>query len=1440
MKTQLQAGYIIESVKDAINKYFPEKEELVNKILFQLSHFELTSNLNFNENLFEIEPTLAVANNIITRGLPTRLNYWLENKILDASNRFEKYSEYGSFKSRIKEGNPEFISTLFKSMHLIEPRLTRENIEIEYKKSWEQLNSEFEEDFLYKKLPEIFGENGDFIIQLIENQRSLSELLRLNEIPSAYEENFKNQRVDFSIEFPLRINSSNLRGLIIEIDGFHHEEANQRELDIQRTNKAMECGWETIRIKTSHWSQLNELLQPLANVFQSDYFSQIKKNYSNNFLNTPEVLDAFHLVLTPFAIARIQKTLIEFIIRGALNLSDEKWKIAVIEKDVSCASLAIEDTLYLLQNIYSLQGKEFRPPKIDLQVYTTDEFRLSSLNGSVIDKLRLKDDVIKDETEYDLVLDISMLERDGLTKRVKFPKAPKNFGSIRSIHSIKSLRKIHCSDRIKYQPVCKRLPNDNFEEIEERKVILTNLLRDIFRKEEFRLGQLPILNRAIQLESVIGLLQTGGGKSLTYQLAALLQAGVTLIVDPIKSLMKDQVDSLRRNLIDNSLFINSTMNHVQRESAEYRLQNGEVLFAFVSPERLQITEFRQLLNSMNEKKIYFSYCVIDEAHCVSEWGHDFRTSYLRLGENAIRYCLTKDGSPVTLFGLTATASFDVLSDILREISTVNNPLDSDAIIRYETTNRPEIQYEVKEININFFGNNELDIKKQLGIEKHKIVNQILRQIPEKLQLFNLNENDIFNDAYINDPQRIIKYGEFILADELQKIRLSEIILDNFYNNNCFNASIIFCPHRGWVFGVTDRYNQNNREKMGVYDNLEKDLKRFAGTFIGTNDEDDKDNSQVEKDNIENQDKFISNKLNLLVCTKAFGMGIDKPNIRFSIHLNFPSSIESFIQESGRIGRDGKLSLAYILFNQQKFIANGNIFEIDSKILEDFYSNSFRGVEKEKWIIRELLYEISYPQLTNLDLVNEYLEENGYEAYCKLWKSRDGFYYLFAQKNFEEKYGCLPINNFEPDLSRSNLDIEISREILKKVKEFIEERVLNGNSKVDWLKTEIDRPPQLGINKILENSDDFEITLGFNNDWKKVYKSMSDYLENNEIIKTQEEIKKAHLYTPKGKKSRAIHFEDFYERLGITLSSERTNRLKNIFYRIRDRQDTEKAIYRLSILGIIDEYEVDYRTNTYTIKGRKKSDDDIKNAIREYLLKYYSTNKIEQELNKISELNLSNYLSKTINYLIDFVYSEIGKKRKQAIYDMKYACQYRLQTSNLEFKDYVYYYFNSKYARQSYEEDGINKSLYDRILISGRDDFELIWEFIGYMESQVNNFRHLRGACLRMLQLRPDSFSIHLLKAYAVLSIEQRNIILLEDGIQSMAKGFELYLQNIKPSGSEYFEYIIKYLDTIKEHANDYIDQRIEDIIELLKTKYHRIWLENFNKLFLVDYERKNT
>jgi RecQ family ATP-dependent DNA helicase len=433
-------------------------------------------------------------------------------------------------------------------------------------------------------------------------------------------------------------------------------------------------------------------------------------------------------------------------------------------------------------------------------------------------------------------------------------------------------------------------------------------LQYIFRKPYFFEGQFEAITRIFQSKDTLLLLPTGAGKSLVYQLSSLLLPGITMVIDPIISLMEDQMDNLSIMGIDSCIAISSNIRDSSIRTEIIKIMgDGEYYFVFLSPERFQTVQFRQSLRTLTVGTPV-SLIVIDEAHCVSEWGHDFRTAYLNIGRNSREFCKYENFIPPVI-GLTGTASRSVLKDIQRELQIE----DFDAIITPKTFDRKELKFHVIPCT------SKEKIPKLKGILSQKLPN-----------LFNTSTSTFF--------------------EPLDK---------NTY------SGLIFCQHVGGNYGII---NVSNYIKNELY--IPVDI--YSGKNPKYSDEDRwKDHKTTVTKN------FKRNKIPLLVCTKAFGMGIDKPNIRYTIHFGIPASIESFYQESGRAGRDKKTAHCFIIVSnddkkRSEKLLNPNttveeICETEKNLtIEEhdditrvlyFHTNSFIGIQNEKKEIRQVLMQI---------------------------------------------------------------------------------------------------------------------------------------------------------------------------------------------------------------------------------------------------------------------------------------------------------------------------------------------------------------------------------------------------------------------------------------------------------------------------------------------------
>lgn len=1339
----------------------------------------------------------------------------------------------------------EFKEYVYRSFHLIDPRTGPKELIKSYKKTWEKLGSNFEEEFLFNTLPHKLGPSGEVICQLIASQRSLSNIIshtnKFDLLNKNVQNNFVQQRTDFSIEFPYN-EKNKPKGLIIEIDGPHHQEPKQKQLDKERDNAAVVAGWHnTIRIDTTDFNNANFDLKvrTIATILSNPYIIKCIENFKSPIWNNKRGKEILQLALIPFGIARIQRTLIECIAHNKLNLQKAEWRIAVIERDVPCAKVAIEDFKKLVDSINELQDTKLNIPDVHIDTFCTSEFiesNFQNVNAKLISQFNNKID-------YDLILDIAILERGNAY--IKHFNSSAEIITIRSSHYIEQETTVSTNSHIHYKPFTHfnaetgkwDITNPNAENA------LRYLLQSFFRKKNFRPGQLPILNNALQCKSVIGLLPTGGGKSITYQLSALLQPGICIVIDPIRSLMKDQVDGLIRNGIDSCVYINSSIQGEEKRKAVRSMKEGKAQFVFISPERLQMQEFRDVLDEMYKDEIYFSYCVIDEAHCVSEWGHDFRTAYLRLGENATKYCKTKGINHIPLFGLTATASYDVLADIQRELSGNDEDriLNEDSIVRSEFSKRDELQYIVEKVELDKTDYATVrELKEAIGKEKQAKTLELIEKMPYRIKRYMSDYKYVFLDSdWEGAPTE--KQQSF------KSIQIENFRPDTFYNQP-ENAGLIFCPHTQGMLGVTDKFKTKRdgtpSEKKGFYDLVEGLSNINAGFFIGSGNDADGTGIKKQDESFRNQELFINNKLNMMVATKAFGMGIDKENIRYTIHVNYPSSLESFVQEAGRAGRDKKMAISCILFNDQQFklINTPEKVDHDEEVNMYFHKNSFKGIEKEMAVLDELLSSIFLPDRTN-ELESLIQDKLDYTVKCTYWE-KGGIRNLYVNFGFNEPLGYLNLNTLvgNTDYTRNgalvkSVNPDLSNKIWTLLKSYIESQKIPDIGK--WMKESKTHP---GIETSFTSSSKFEITLGFYNNIASRTKLLSDwltaaihpYFKEDIVTKMRNDTTNVDEFINEICSKYTIYTKglqlDFKNKCKERDSIERNkighayNYFVNTYNGFREKSDTEKAIYRLTTLGVIDDYTVDFASNTFKIRGKKKSTAQYKANLKTYLNKYYSTTTTNEKLKSISSNKDSTELRKMLRFLVEFVHDNIRRKRFESIKDIKEACRKYFeeeQQTGPFLKEYIDLYFNSKYARTGYtyinSEDVVeNASLSDRTDFGKKSDIKIVWFFMKVVDedtrsgSQIDNYKHLRGACTRMRSnMTEPNYTVLMLSAFTLYMLEFKNKHYLQEAEGLLMEAFEEIEKKEKLGENELkkiFDQFIKEVQKRNPHLQEELDR----------------------------------
>lgn len=1354
---QFHAAYRL----DCVNELFfsdkgTDKINKVNSLYKSLSAFEVSTPFDIGASIYEdVNPIYAVLSNIIVRGLPTKASRFVEEAFSTFGNTLQP-DNLGGIRYSINSLN---CNDIFLALHALDNRQTLDrntyNCDI--------LDSDLEVHYICDIAPKMFQ-------QLLFPQRSLYSITN--------DATHQSQRVDFACQFPY---GNITKGVVIELDGERYHNSSQKDNDNHRTNTLLHSFWNCIRIDESEISNTD------FDCFDSDYIRCVKKAYNKPF--DESWIKNLQLTLSPIGIARVQKIIIEALLIGKLDIQSPKWDILVLERDIPCTALAIADFKRMFNHLANLTQDyhHLSFPKVNLTIISTPEFSSSPLHH--VDDIYIKvfnksNDAIKHHL-YDLVIDIAVMSRAGI-ENISFSEyKAKNecYFHIRSSHFQRSDRQIYTSDVIDYKPLVIKGSNGEYTDINDTKIHLEYFIQTLFRKESFRPGQLPILSRALQNKCVIGLLPTGGGKSLTYQIAAMLQPGITVIVDPLRSLMKDQYDGLLKAGIDSCTYINATINSIEKEKRSKAMEDSLLQFVFLSPERLCIYSFREKLKNMHELGVYFSYGVIDEVHCVSEWGHDFRFTYLHLGRNLYNYVLPKQTETrkhLTLFGLTATASFDVLADVERELSGNGQfPLDSDTIVRDENTSRLELQYKIEKVPVEYAIDQYYDPHHHLDRypsalnigdkwaaykAKQQFLTQYIKKVPQYIR--ELQEDD--NKEAITE--------QYFARQNKKRTDIPELktsMPDNYVERKeeYSESGIVFCPHKN-ATGISVNSNASELQKS-----------MDVGTFMGSSSEEIDENENIDNESFRNLELFRENKLPIMVATKAFGMGIDKPNVRFTVNMNYSSSLESFVQEAGRAGRDRHMALSVILLSDYKLV----------RISPKFPKSQFpMSIIKGKWFKEEDLDYIL--QQHNIHINKEYIDvfspdRDMVKLKCKVCNIRFGFglcnqtcnkcpkgpceiqcdlYDQCQLKNVpKEAKGFQYIEDLNEVLTQKN--ITIPKENLEYMNTDYETVMyfFNNNFKGSLIEK---RTMHELLNKstiplfVGNNAELKEPTEEVMNFLKKLLNSKEGtdlvaFISTRTIVKNNGQL--AYIIKNYGKETKIKYIETDDCEIVSTKDLE--------IY--RDSADVDKAIYRMCCIGLIDDFTKDYSKNLCRIVAVRKQDGDYYKGLQAFLERYYSKEKAAEEIAKVHNYKGENEIHQCLGYLTEFIYDKIAVKRKRAIDDIRTFCMLGAKEGqnwlqkNEELKDFIYYYFNSKYARRDFVYDNLKETDNSFSLTKDTDEgkkysIDTVYKYMRVIDDditsldsslQIDNVKHLQGA-VRLIRrsLTGSNPTIDLLNVFCLL------------------------------------------------------------------------------------------
>lgn len=743
------------------------------------NHNFVIQNLNQKNHIDnELYPTFCVLKNILQRGKPSLLSTFLQEKI----GVIHKKKDFISAYPLIDKNTPSWYRTI--------------------KGATDKCYNPAQ-DFYENIIPEYLKEYK-YIQNLIIPE------VKINTITQEYNEDFIDQQVDFYLPQAF---------LIIEIDGSQHNDKAQKDLDDKRDDYLKSKGYTVIRFQTDELNTKNSIfLRKIEHIRKYlnkvDKRQQELKTEDKTFITLGDYASAYNngidlknVYYKATAIIRFQLLILELLCTGKLDFNSD-WNFEIVYNDIEddFVQLAISDLLNWLSILFSLRKIPFDFNKKNNKIHITKKQNLKNFSNNK-NTIFVDFSLLKRYTdENDAYKNVLFVRTDYFDKYLILERKNKPLEDI-------DYFEITTVDIINY--------DINITSKEDYNSLLT-LTWDIFLQAKealqrntvaFREGQFEIIANALNRNDTIGLLPTGSGKSVCYQIACILQPAISFVVCPIISLMIDQVENLNSSYFYHIAAISSNLDANEKSRIQYNFSKGKYFFIFISPERLQTASFRNYLSKLNDK-YQMAYIVIDEAHCLSEWGHDFRISYLNLVDAIKKIC-----NNYKFIALTATASSNVLKDLQVELGI----------------------------------SKEKDIKTPLKYSREELEFSVVEECESKystlLGIFNeLSENPFYTD------------------DE--------------------KAGLVFTPYAGGQIGTET-----------ISSKLKKDLHKEVGCYNGKLSDYDKRKAQ---------DEFKNNSTNLLVATKAFGMGIDKGNIAYTIHYGIPTSMESLYQEAGRAGREKSL------------------------------------------------------------------------------------------------------------------------------------------------------------------------------------------------------------------------------------------------------------------------------------------------------------------------------------------------------------------------------------------------------------------------------------------------------------------------------------------------------------------------------------------------------
>lgn len=1135
-------------------------------------------------------------------------------------------------------------------------------------------------------------------------------------------------------------------------------------------------------------------------------FSSLDKVFNNvNSAETSFEKDWAQLLLSPIAIAQVQLGLLYAIQNGALKLTEPKWSILIVERDLPCAFLAVEDLKQLLTALFILEGGNKKLPQIDLRIIPSGKFAQEELSLQVPTQQVFSWD--SPPPKFDLLLDMSLHMDKHFAMQGSIPAKNKILVRPAQLAGPYIHTKIFSAPAISYPTFLETTPSGAQNFISGRhKQALGYLGQTLFRMKELSSGDLQVLNEILQGGDRLLSIKPGINKSVLFAFASYLQAGLSVWIAEEDLACWEEASFLTSNQIQSFCQVKLASSQAESALLYKHLYQGECNVVILTPDLIQSTDFEAFVERYRIEGGLLQHFFVFEAHAASLWSGHFNASYLNLSRSILDLRERQITRPAVL-AITSLVLEDVIEDVRFAFEL---PRSACKYIGSLEELMDEIQYKIIPVPFIPIHADSASQAKEPVLSKYPIIKRIIKSIPDETT----------NGTYEGKDKKDL---------------------------NGVNG-IIFYPNK---------YNAPSNGAISLLNYLSDEPNLVTGLFLGGREYGDSSQDSFEEARSSHV-SFREGRKNLLIVSKASGTGVHLSRVNYTIHYGMPCFVEQLNQEAGQAKLDREKLFSYILYNPNDEQSNLSLFRSRFKDL----SNS-RPIH-ELSIIHELLDEIQNEEGLAQAYVSKHLEAV-LEGVRLLAPKEDAPHEMIVVKStaiqawkpaVKELIGTIDLRDLSVRVQAApTIRTAYAQEVLQYVKGFIQlncpttdygewllnkrgpgiERFYYHISKVHTLPIGLRNKVPADIIELLKRE---RYTL-FEPLWVitayKLSATADEFIAGlkKEYTKGLERLRRKSLAGAQQPDMPGIESLQALKELlrsapkELQVSEALYAHLSSLYYKIRLPEDTLRAVHWLGILGVVEGFRIDYHLSAAILQIRPYDQDELRLRLEKYIRRYVGQETAQYWLNKLSFAPGETPLQTHVQVLLEFVYETILKRREKGIYFMQNLCLQGLKQGAQEFKRGMRAYYKAWYSDEKYLPNDF---------LSSTDHEEVVHKYLDYITTPPEHLQ-LGSEYAQVGQLlysiaqvnNQDNPALKLLEAFCSMALIAHDE---EDTIEQIGNRYILGLVGIYPE--QELEDVLPKVEAINARLlslNPEIAKKLDQLMENFVLTYYSRWLETFNMKF---------